>query len=153
MCIKDVLQFAANPYFEPTVLEKRYFMGGDDETALEKTEGTSITWKSDKNPGYKVVKKKTKHGEAAKTKVVQTHSFFDFFSAPILPETDNAEDISEIVELLAEDDLEMGCCIKEMLIPSAVSWFTGEMGVEAILEEENGSGEDSSSDDDSSDED
>lgn len=128
-------------------------MGGDDETALEKTEGTSITWKDDKNPGYKVVKKKVKQGEQTKTKVVQTHSFFDFFSAPVLPETDNAEDMSEIVELLAEDDLEMGCCIKEMLIPSAVSWFTGEMGVDAILEEDGGTDDDSSSDEDSSDDD
>lgn len=99
------------------------------------------------------MKKKVKQGEQTKTKVVQTHSFFDFFSAPVLPETDNAEDMSEIVELLAEDDLEMGCCIKEMLIPSAVSWFTGEMGVDAILEEDGGTDDDSSSDEDSSDDD
>ena len=120
-------------------------MGGDDETVLEKTEGTTITWASDKNPGYKIVKKKTKPGEEQKTKVVQTHSFFDFFSAPVVPDTGNAEDISEIVELLAEDDLEMGCCIKEMLIPSAVSWFTGEMGVDAVVDRENESEDDSGS--------
>ena len=128
-------------------------MGGDDETTLEKTEGTTINWTADKNPGFKVVRKKPKHGGNPKTKVVQTHSFFDFFSAPVIPETDNADDMSEIVELLAEDDLEMGCCIKEMLIPNAVSWFTGEMGVEALLGGEKDSDEDSVSDDDSSDDD
>lgn len=127
-------------------------MGGDDETALERTEGTAITWMPDKNPTFKLVKKKTKHGEPTKTKVVQTHSFFDFFSAPIIPETDHGDDLSEIVDILAEDDLEMGCCIKEMLIPSAVAWFTGEIGVEAVLEEAD-SGVDSSSNEESTDDD
>jgi len=126
-------------------------MGGDDETALEKTEGTSINWKDNKDPSFKVVKKKTKRGEEPKTKVVQTPSFFDFFSAPIVPETDNPEDLDELVELLAEDDLEMGCCIKEMLIPNAVSWYTGDMGIDAVLggdvESDDTSDEDMSEDD------
>eukprot|EP00210_Caulerpa_lentillifera_P000124 g119.t1 len=140
---KLVFKFAKNPYFTPLILEKKYLMGGDDESQLENTEGTEINWMENKNPAIKIVQKAGKAGEQAKFKKVQKHSFFDFFSAPAIPQTDNPDEVADIVELLAEDDLELGCCIKEMLLPSAVSWYTGEIGVDALIK---GEGETSSSD-------
>lgn len=128
-------------------------MGGEDETNLESTQGTPIDWKEGKNPGIKIVSKGGKPGDSSKIKKIQKHSFFDFFSAPAIPQTDNTDEVKDIVELLEEDDLELGCCIKEMLLPSAVSWYIGEIGVETLIDDE---GEMSTSDegsDDSSDDD
>lgn len=141
------LQFAPNPYLSPLTLDKKYYMGSDDESVLEKTEGTEITWVEGKNPSFKVItKKSSKPGEAPAPKVIEKHSFFDFFSPPEYPGGDGeqAEEMTDIAELLAEDDFEMGCYIKEVLVPSAVSWFTGE------LADERDSDEDDEDDDDSS---
>lgn len=127
-------------------------MGSDDESVLEKTEGTEITWVEGKNPSFKVItKKSSKPGEEAATKVIEKHSFFDFFSPPELPggDGDQAVEMTDIAELLAEDDFEMGCYIKEVLIPSAVSWFTGEIADERDSDED----EDDDDDDDDSSED
>lgn len=143
---KLVFKFAPNPYFKPLTLEKKYYMGSDDESVLEKTEGTEIEWQPDKNPTFKVVKKKAKGNAEPKTKVVHTHSFFDFFSPPEYPkEGEQAEDIADIAELLAEDDFEMGCYIKEVLVPNAVSWFTGELADERETDDEELDEDDSSS--------
>lgn len=147
-----LFQFAPNPYFTPLILEKKYFMGDEDESNLESTQGTAIEWNDGKNPGIKFISKGGKPGDSPKIKQIQKHSFFDFFSAPAIPQTENADEVKDIVELLEEDDLEFGCCIKEMLLPSAVSWYTGEIGVETLIDPE---GSDDSSDegsDDSSDE-
>ncbi|GMH37850.1 hypothetical protein BSKO_05734 [Bryopsis sp. KO-2023] len=142
-----VFKFAPNPYFKPLTLEKKYFMGSDDESVLEKTEGTEIEWSPDKNPTFKLVKKKPSKGNAEpKTKMVQTHSFFDFFSPPEYPkEGEQAEDIADIAELLAEDDFEMGCYIKEVLVPNAVSWFTGELADERDTDDDDLDDDDDSS--------
>lgn len=97
-----------------------------------------------------------KHGQSGdplEDKTVHKHSFFDFFSSPLIPQTDKQEEIADIVELLAEDDLELGCCMKEMLLPSAVSWYTGEIGVDALIKEDEESSSDESSDNNASDED
>lgn len=135
---KLTFQFAPNPHFKPLTLEKTYHMGEDD-TVLEKTEGTEIEWTEGHNPAFKVVKKKPKKGapagEPPKSKKVQTHSFFDFFSPPELPEGDDEEEINDIAELLVEDDFEMGCYLRDELIPQAVSWYTGELTCERDADE------------------
>lgn len=127
---KIIFQFAPNPHFEPLELEKTYYLG-EDETVLEKTEGTDIEWTEGHNPAFKVVKNKPKNGapevDQPKSKKVQTHSFFDFFSPPQLPEGDEEDEINDIAELLVEDDFELGCYLRDVLIPQAVSWYTGEL--------------------------
>lgn len=127
-------------------------MGGEDESQLEDTEGTEIHWKGGKNPSIRIVQKRGQSGDPPEDKTVHKHSFFDFFSSPLIPQTDNQEEMADIVELLAEDDLELGCCIKEMLLPSAVSWYTGEIGIDAIVGVDEESSSDDSSDNNASDE-
>ncbi|CAD7702623.1 unnamed protein product [Ostreobium quekettii] len=125
---KIVFQFAPNPYFTPLTLEKKYYLG-DDESVLEHTDGTKVEWTDDAhNPSFKIVKKKPKKsapvGTPPTTKKVEVHTFFDFFTPPDVPDV---EDINDLTELLVEDDFEVGCYLKDMVIPNAVSWYTGEM--------------------------
>lgn len=152
---KIIFEFAPNPYFKPLVLEKKYLMGGDDETVLEMTEGTKIEWTEGKNPGIKILTKKGKGGDPPVTKTIEKHSFFDFFSPPQYPAGDGeqAEEMTDIAELLAEDDFELGCYIKEVLVPSAVSWFTGELADEREEDDDYYEDEDEDSDEDEDDED
>merc|ERR1712166_321276 len=49
-----------------------------------------------------------------------TDSFFQFFDPPEPPE----EDMEQLQEEL-EHDYEIGCLIKDKVVPRAVSWFTG----------------------------
>lgn len=147
------LQFAENPYLQPLTLEKKYFMDGEDEAILEKTEGTEITWSEGKDPRFKVINSKSSKSDKSAPKVIQKHSFFDFFSAPKFVggednEEKQAEQLAEIAELLAEDDFEMGCYIKEVLLPSAVSLFTGELDDDDEDDDDDDDEEDEDSSDD-----
>eukprot|EP00803_Ostreobium_quekettii_P001388 evm.model.scf_1391EXC.1 EVM.evm.TU.scf_1391EXC.1 scf_1391EXC:25071-31792(+) len=139
--------FAPNDFFKHKVLEKTYLMGDEEDALLENTEGMEIKWEAGKNPGLKVLKKKSKNQNAPpRTKTIEVHSFFDFFAPPKLPESgeDDDMDVGEIAELheIVEDDFEVGCLIKEMLVPHAVSWFTGEMMDEQDSDDEDDDDED-----------
>lgn len=80
---KLLFHFAPNPFFSHKVLEKSYLMGDEEDALLEKTEGMDIKWEAGKNPGLKVVKKKSKNPNApSRTKTIEVHSFFDFFAPP-----------------------------------------------------------------------
>lgn len=150
--------FAPNPYFSHKVLEKAYLMGDEEDAILEKTEGMEIKWEPGKNPGLKVVNKKSKNPNAPpRSKTIEVHSFFDFFAPPKLPASgeDDDMDVGEIAELheIVEDDFEVGCLIKEMLVPNAVSWFTGEMMDEQESDDDDEDDEDDDDDDFDSDDD
>lgn len=147
------LQFSPNPYLQTLVLEKKYFMDDNDESILERTEGTEITWSEGKNPTVKVVERKSKDTGKLESKVIQKHSFFDFFTPPKYIKGEEGEadpgQLAEIAELLAEDDFEMGCYIKEVLIPSAVSIYTGEDDDDDDEEEEEDNDDDEEEDESS----
>lgn len=115
---------------------------------------SEIEWKTGKNVTVETIKKKAKGGGAkkqkqkGKEKEEPRDSFFrNFFrnlsaDMPIpgdinLDEArqlcgggggdDSDEDDDEdMMELLMENDYEMGCSIRDMLIPFAVRWYTGE---------------------------
>lgn len=131
---KLVFEFAPNPHLAPLTLVKTYHLG-EDEGVLEKTEGTEIKWTEGHNPTYKTVKKKSDKRGTPQTKVLQTPSFFDFFSPPELPQGDEDDDINDIQELLVENDFDMGCYMREVMIPQAVSWYTGELTAERDADE------------------
>jgi len=129
--------FAENPYFTETTLSKKYYLVDDDniygELVFDRAEGSTINWKQGKNLTIKLIKKqqKAKGGKgkkpgASRVSVVEEpcDSFFHFFSAPKVDEEDEEEE-GALASLL-EQDFEIGCIIKDKLIPHAVLWFTGE---------------------------
>merc|ERR1712112_713203 len=76
------------------------------------------------------------------TKEVKADSFFHFFSPPALPEDPEAE-VDEEVQMLLQQDFQIGHYLRERIVPRAVLFFTGE---------EQGDDEEESDDDDSDDE-
>merc|ERR1712181_156444 len=59
------------------------------------------------------------------TKEVKADSFFHFFSPPALPEDPEAE-VDEEVEMLLQQDFQIGHYLRERIVPRAVLFFTGE---------------------------
>jgi len=129
--------FAENPYFTDTVLTKKYFLEWDDgiyaDAVYDHSEGSTINWKQGKNLTIKLIKKqqksnkggKGKKGGASRVSVVEEpcDSFFHFFST--LPKPEEGEEEEGALDSL-EQDFEIGCIIKDKLIPHSVLWFTAE---------------------------
>jgi len=96
--------FGANPYFDNAVLTKKYSVPNlldHEEPILDDVAGTAIKWKTGMNLCVKQIKKKQtkKRGrEAGKTRIVtknvRVDSFFNFFTAPTMPE--EAEDDEDV---------------------------------------------------------
>lgn len=127
--------FAENPFFTNTVLTKTYHLVDEEEIVLDKAEGCDIDWKSGQNLTVVMKKKKVKAkgGKQSKhvTKEEPCDSFFNFFKPPQIPEDmedEDEDDMDEAVEELIEQDYEIGCAIKEQVVPKAVLWYTGEAG-------------------------
>merc|ERR1712200_317304 len=59
------------------------------------------------------------------TKEVRAESFFHFFSPPALPDDPDAEGDEE-VEMLLQQDFQIGHYLRERIVPRAVLFFTGE---------------------------
>lgn len=151
--------FVENPFFTNTELVKEYITNeaspytGEIETTEIKA--TEIDWKEGQNVTVELVKKKPKGGGAkkknkAKEKEEPRDSFFrsmfrnlkQDMETPddvlaLMPD-DEEEDEDSIVDLLMENDYEIGCSIRDQLIPFAVRWFTGE-----ACEDDDDDGEDS----------
>lgn len=122
--------FGENPYFSNEVLTKTYLLDPTDEDeCLQRTVGTDIQWKEGKDVTVRVVEKKQKKKGKVRTVKVeeQTDSFFNFFDPPEVPEDDEDIDEEEAEQLRdqLENDYEMGCIIKDKIVPRAVAWFTG----------------------------
>ena len=87
----------------------------------------TIDWKKGKNVTVKLIKKTQKHkGRGTKrtiTKTVQNDSFFNFFTPPEVPESEEGD---EDTEALLAADFEIGHFIRERIVPRAVLYFTGE---------------------------
>jgi len=124
--------FAENPYFSNNTLSKTYHMEQDEllgELQYDHATGTKIEWKAGKNLTVKQTKKKTKAKGKKPARVVTVEepcdSFFSFFSPVQLPASEE-EELSEEDAQMMEMDFEIGCIIKDKLIPFSVLWFTGE---------------------------
>jgi len=83
---------------------------------------------------------------------VPTESFFNFFSPPKAPSSDDDDAASDIEERL-ELDYQLGEDIKEKLIPRAIDWFTGEALQFEEFDEEADADEFEEDDDDEDDDD
>jgi len=132
--------FTPNEYFTNSVLTKEYEMksGIDPEDPLDfdgpevfQSKGCKIDWKAGKNLTMKMIKQKVKQKGKGKgvqkfiTKQQKRESFFNFFSPPRIPEDKN-EDISVECQGLITEDIHIGLCIQEKLVPRAILYFTGE---------------------------
>jgi len=152
---KLVFHFAENPYFTNTTLWKEYHTeesnpySGDLDT--KKIVASEIDWKAGKNVTVEKVAKKVKGGGAKKSKQKKEKeqarpSFFRDFLRSLHPgmkltedmldqarqicddeeEDEEEEDGEEIVEMLMENDYEVGCALRDNIVPFAVRWYTGE---------------------------
>lgn len=157
-------EFASNEYFSNTTLTKFYELrtGLDEHEPLAyegpeiiKSKGCEIQWNKGKNVTVKMVKKRQKHKNRGTirvvTKEVRTESFFNFFTAPTVPEDADAEgeDSDEMQSLAA--DFEIGHMLRDSIIPKAVLYYTGEAGDPD--DDEFDEDEDDEDDDDDDDED
>uniref|UniRef100_A0A914GWV7 Nucleosome assembly protein n=1 Tax=Globodera rostochiensis TaxID=31243 RepID=A0A914GWV7_GLORO len=157
-----LFHFAENPYFTNAVLTKYYEVDIDvdkqkpfdyDGPNIVKGQGTEINWKEGKNVTQKIVKKKQKKGAHAGkfiTKTVSNESFFNFFDPKVVV---ISEDMDEIENQKASDDIEIGQTIRDQVVTRAVLFFTGEAADDDDYdefddedEEEEGDGSDGSAD-------
>jgi nucleosome assembly protein 1-like 1 len=146
--------FAANPHFSNAVLTKRYKWADEDEDMLEEATGTVISWSAGKDTTVKVMKKKPKKGGKPLTKLEPCESFFRFFTPPEVPgeEDELSEEEAEALQDAMEADFEIGAVLRDEIIPSAVSWFTGAAVEGGDDEEEEGDEDEEDDDEDEEDE-
>ncbi|KAG0256679.1 hypothetical protein BG011_004372 [Mortierella polycephala] len=128
-------EFSPNEFFTNTILSKTYYYhdepgyGGD--FVYDHAEGTKIDWKEGKDMSVTVETKKQRHKGTNKTRVVKktvpAETFFSFFTPPVAPEDEDAEEMDEDEDLdeKLEADYGLGEELKDSIIPRAVDWFTG----------------------------
>lgn len=151
---KLVFFFSENPYFTNTELWKEYYTeetnpyNGDLDT--KKIVVNEIDWKAGKNVTVERVQKKVKGGGAKKQKQKNKEkeearpSFFRNFHRHLEPDMKLSEDMFEeartlyegdeeeneddeqILEMLMDNDYQVGCALRDNIIPFAVRWYTGE---------------------------
>jgi nucleosome assembly protein 1-like 1 len=147
--------FSENAFFTNTKLSKTYHLidDGYEGLTLDRIEGAKIEWKAGKDLSFRLVKKKQskggKKGGARQTRVVTVkepaETFFNFFSPPDLESEEIDDEDDEVaLENKLEDDFDLGCMLKDRVIPHAVLWYTGEES----LDEDYNFGEDEDEDED-----
>eukprot|EP01098_Paradermamoeba_levis_P014566 TRINITY_DN6_c0_g1_i1.p1 TRINITY_DN6_c0_g1~~TRINITY_DN6_c0_g1_i1.p1 ORF type:complete len:466 (-),score=193.81 TRINITY_DN6_c0_g1_i1:26-1366(-) len=129
--------FADNEYFTNKVLTKTYHLAEDNLYSgpdLDHAEGCKIDWKPNKNLTVVVIQKKQrkKKGKGAgTTRVIETvekcDSFFNFFSPPNPEDFEEEEEEDEgMLEELLDQDYTVGCLLRDLVIPAALHFYTGE---------------------------
>ncbi|KAL4912892.1 hypothetical protein BDW62DRAFT_206040 [Aspergillus aurantiobrunneus] len=134
-----LFHFAANPYFENSVLRKTYTYegshGGDSGLFYGDVVGDEIVWT--KGQELPPVAQQIDVGDEP------PRSFFDFFRPPKVS-PDNIHD-RDVVEAQLVLDYGYGEFFKDELIPNCVDWFTGE-AVEDTGADDGATGNDQSGD-------
>lgn len=169
--------FNENEYFANKVLSKSYELTTErddknplssDTTRLFKCVGTKVEWNEGKNVTLKVTKKKQTNKSNGQTKEVtkeeKQSSFFDLFDThtqdgvkPSLKDVGkkdrNEDELDEQEELehLFDLDFEIGQFIKDVLVPKALLYYTGELTEEGLdsMDEDDDDDEDDEDDEES----
>jgi len=163
---KILFEFSPNDFFENKILEKTHLyqeeVGYSGDFVYDRTIGTKIQWKEDKDLTKEFEIKKQRNKNTNRTRLVRksrpTESFFNFFSPPIPPSEEGIEngdfDNDELVELeqKLEVDYQIGEDFKEKIIPRAVDYFTGK-ALEYELDDDEDDFEELDDDDDDDDDD
>lgn len=177
---KLTFHFVENPYFENDTIWKEYhtqeaspYTGEIDTTEIKVSD---IEWKPGKDVTVEKVAKKVKGGGAKKTKQKAKEkeeprdSFFRNFFRNLKPdmpipddvnldamremmEDDSDEEDDGMMGLLMENDYEIGCSVRDQLVPFAVRWYTGEAQPEGYDEDDDDFDEDEEEDLDDDDDD
>lgn len=167
--------FNENEYFKNKVLTKSYELTterdeknplSNDTTRLYKCVGSKIEWNDGKNVTLKVTKKKQTNKSSGESKEVTKEekqgSFFDLFDThtedgvkPSLKPAKadaNEDELDEEDELehLFDLDFEIGQFIKDVLVPKALLYYTGDLseGLDSMDEDDD---DDDDEDDEESD--
>lgn len=136
---KLLFDFAPNPFFENTVLEKTYHyqdeLGYTGDYIYDRAVGMTIQWKEEKDLTKAIEIKKQRNKTTNRTRLIRrSHavpSFFNFFSPPSQPTPEQIEagevdeDVLEELDEKLELDYQVGEDLKERIIPRAVDYFTG----------------------------
>lgn len=139
--------FAANDYFENSVLTKSYDVPNlllADEPILKNVQGCEIEWKGNNSLTHvEVTKQQRGTGKNAGqvrtvTKKVGCDSFFNFFTPPMMPNLETMDEEECIrVETEFDDDYDVAQSFRSHIIPKAIEWFAGdamEKELEAAME-------------------
>ena len=139
--------FSPNEFFSNTVLTKEYILKSDydeeDPLGFNRGEiitvkGCTIDWKSGKNPGVRIIKRKQKGIAKIVTREEKRDTFFTFFTPPDFSFDDikyGDDEYEEAVQFLNKD-FYIGQNIQEKLIHKAVLYFTRETYIVSSDEEE-----------------
>lgn len=168
---KITFHFIENPYFtNETLVKELHTEEGSPYTGeldVLESKASEIHWKPGKDVTIETVSKKVKGGGAKKAKQKQKEmveprpslfrSFFrslkkdeEFPDDLVDMEDDESEmDPEEMLESFLEQQYDMGCALRDQIIPFAVRWYTGE----AAPEEDDDEDEEEESEDDDDDED
>jgi nucleosome assembly protein 1-like 1 len=142
-----VFKFNENPYFSNTELKKVYTTARansfTDQLEIVRIESDKIEWKDGKDVTVETVAKKKSGGgkkKKAGTKVQPRASFFRFFrdlDQDNIPsdfggdeegEYEDEEEVDELerLQMVMEHDWDRANTLKELIIPRAIRWYTGE---------------------------
>ena len=156
-------KFNENPFFTNGELKKIYTTARanefTDQLEIVQIASDKIEWKAGKDVTVETVVKK-KSGGGAKKKKAQSKqeprpSFFRFFRDLDLEnfpsemgdveddEDDEGQDELERLQMFMEHDWERASTLKELIIPRAIRWYTGE----AVMDEEDEDDENDDEDD------
>ncbi|KAL5967802.1 Nucleosome assembly protein 1-like 4, partial [Taenia solium] len=155
--------FSPNEYFSEKVISKFYYFDNKppsenpllyDGPQIVRVRASPITWKPGKNVTVKFLRKVKKHKNRKEvrtiTKTVKQDSFFNYFDPPNESLTD--EDLDEDTAELLQEDFRIANFMRDVLVPRAVLFFTGE-AIESDGEGDDEDGDDDDVDDSDNDED
>jgi len=166
--------FAENPYFSNPTLWKEYHSEESSpytqECEVTLIKASEIDWKDGKDVTIEKVAKKVKGGGAKKAKQKKEKeeprdSIFRHFFRTLKPDMpvpddvnlddvggmcDEDDDDEGIMEMLMDNDHEVGMALRDQIIPFAVRWFTGEAAPD---DDDDDDEDDESEDDDDEDDD
>jgi len=147
---KLTFHFAENPYFSNATLSKEYHSEESSpytqECEVTLIKASEIDWKDGKDVTIEKVAKKVKGGGAKKAKQKKEKeeprdSIFRHFFRTLKPDMpvpddvnlddvggmcDEDDDDEGIMEMLMDNDHEVGMALRDQIIPFAVRWYTGE---------------------------
>lgn len=142
---KLIMEFSENEFFENTKITKVYKTEIVDpysnEVDIMEIECDDLKWRQHKNVTVELKQVKKKQGRKGKPKVVSQEvpraSFFRMFFKALKPdseitdiedeeESDEEDEEFNKAEMMMQDDWETGCELRDVIIPHAVRWFTGE---------------------------